>query len=368
MDQSLLLLLSIFQMGKSTWARYLPAFESLDFPQLKCHRCEVAEMLKNFDCIPETHYSYWTSSLDFLCSESYGECLLILLPAIEHTLRCAYCLVNECPNQMLVAEQRTLYTTMDEILDQYLIKSESVKVKNRLPSLLGNKLMDLLLDIFSSLEGPRIRDKLSHGECNLEDIPPVVANNLLCISLLVLQKLGSRRNIDFGSCLMKVEENYTAKFHSISFLKYEASTVLEKLKELQVFFKPTLIIPEILDLQASLSAQLPKFKTFSKYSDRNSLIEFCLKEPVVTLYRNKSDLAHISKLRKIIAALHQASNNCLVALQNRQNCLTQFALRSRQRESYSRMLEFIPSFQAIVEFLILIILAQLLTLPQMIVK
>lgn len=338
----------------------------MHFPQLKCYHSEITEMLESSDSIPKTHLSYWTLSLNFLCSESYGECLLLLLPALEHCLRCAYCSVNECPKRMLVAEQHVLYTTMDEILDQYYKTSESVKIENRLPSLLGNKLMDMLMDLLSSFGGPRIRDKLSHGECNLEEIPAVVANHVFCVSLSVLLKLGYTKKIGIMSSLTEVEEDYTAKFHSISLLKSEAITVIEKLAAFHVHFKPGLISSQVLDFQASVSSHILQFHNFPKNSNVRSLIEFCLKQPIVTLFRNSSDLALVSTLRKIIIALHQACKNCLAALRNRQNSLTQYTLRSRQRTSYFRMLEFMPSFHLIVECLVLVILVQLLILPQMI--
>ncbi|XP_034241500.1 endoplasmic reticulum membrane-associated RNA degradation protein-like isoform X2 [Thrips palmi] len=356
------------KIGKNTWACYLPTFESLDFPKLKHNCSEVTAILENVDSIPSTHQSYWTSSFNFLCTGSNGECLLLLLPALEHTLRCAYCSVNECPQRMLVAEQHVLYTTMDEILDQYFMKSESVKTENRLPSLLGNKLMEMLLDMFSSFGGPRIRDKLSHGECILEEIPAIVANHLFCISLLVLLKLGHTTSIDLSTSLFKMEEEYIAKFHSISLLKYEAFTVTDQLKAFHIYFKPDLISSEVLNFQTSLCAQVLKFPNCHQSSDIDSLIESCLKQPVITLFRNKSDLGHISTLRKIVTAVHEACKNCLGALENRQNCLNQHALRSRQRTSFFRMLDFMPSFQVVVKCLVLTVLFQLLILPHMIVN
>lgn len=340
----------------------------MDFPELKCHQSQVAEMLENSPGILKTHQSYWTSSLDFLCSESYGECLLLLLPALEHTLRCAFCSVNECPERMLVAEQHVLYTTMDEILDQYCTKPDADLVENRLPAFLGTKLMDMLLDMFSSFGGPRIRDKLSHGECNLQEIPSIVANHIFCIALLVLHKIGYLGKFGFVPCLLKVEEEYTAKFHSISLLKCEAGTVCETLKDFHVYFKSNLVSSEILDFRSRLSDHMLKLQNFPKCCDFNSLITFCLNHPIPTLFRDKSDLAYVGMLRKILSALHQSCKNCLFTLENRQQYLTQRALRSRQRISYFRMLEFMPSFQVIVECLVSIILVQLVILPELIVK
>ena len=40
----------------------------------------------------------------YTCAFRYGECIVLLLPLLEHGMRCLYCLANHCHNRLLTAE------------------------------------------------------------------------------------------------------------------------------------------------------------------------------------------------------------------------------------------------------------------------
>lgn len=46
--------------------------------------------------------------------------------------------------------------------------------------------MDFLWDLLSYQEGPRIRDRLSHGEINIREFPKAAASQLLAFCLVLL--------------------------------------------------------------------------------------------------------------------------------------------------------------------------------------
>lgn len=50
---------------------------------------------------------------------------------------------------------------------------------------LGEGLLMMLLDLTASMSGPRLRDKLSHGECDLANVPGWFANHVLALALAV---------------------------------------------------------------------------------------------------------------------------------------------------------------------------------------
>lgn len=49
-------------------------------------------------------------------------------------------------------------------------------------------LKDLLFDLMIYPEGPRVRDKVSHGEANLQDIPESLALAVLVAVVMVMWK------------------------------------------------------------------------------------------------------------------------------------------------------------------------------------
>ena len=66
---------------------------------------------------------------------------------------------------MQTAESDELYITFDEILSQTLGERE-----NQFPKIIGNRHMELFFDLLVLPEGPRIRDKVSHGEIDSNDV------------------------------------------------------------------------------------------------------------------------------------------------------------------------------------------------------
>ena len=92
----------------------------------------------------------------------FFEAALLALPELELLLRVAFAEANGCPERTLTAESDALYTTMTEVLDRRL--GEEGKEKNKLVTEMQPRLLSLLLDLFVMPEGPRIRDRISHGE------------------------------------------------------------------------------------------------------------------------------------------------------------------------------------------------------------
>ncbi|KAJ1531671.1 hypothetical protein ONE63_000340 [Megalurothrips usitatus] len=357
------------KIDKNVWARFVLHLKSNQVPQLNELENVVLSFIKECTIIPKTHQFYWMCSFKYLCSEEHGNCLVLLLPALEHTLRCAFCSVNECPSRMLVAEQHTLYTTMDEILAQHFMGSEEIVQDNKLPSVLGERIMEMLMDMFNNIGGPRLRDKLSHGECDLKEIPAIVANHMFCVSLLVLLKLESHDKPDLISHLKCFEETYSAKFHSVSILKARIAIVLEKLNTIDTFSILTHSLnfnPHVIQMQSDLLSYSSKFHKVCP-DDILGCINLYLNEPLTTVYRSKSDLSSITFLKNMVSALEQTCDNSHTALKACEAGLGQHALRSRKRASYSRMIEFIPSLQLVVKCIVLLGLIQLLSLPQQII-
>lgn len=129
--------------------------------------------------LPASRKVIWHHAINHYRRGCYGRCSVLILPEIEHTLRLIYCAANDCPRRVLTAESVVHYTTLDIIL-------ENTK-SNRITEFLGRGLYSALVDVFVEEEGPRIRDRMSHGECQLEMITADVPRHLLAIGTALLQ-------------------------------------------------------------------------------------------------------------------------------------------------------------------------------------
>ena len=97
----------------------------------------------------------------------------MLIPEWECQARLLFTLVNTCPDRSVTAESDTLYTTFDEILAKIRPDPEDFdkEVENLFPVTLGDQHMEFLLDCLILPEGPRLRDKISHGEIGKKNMP-----------------------------------------------------------------------------------------------------------------------------------------------------------------------------------------------------
>ncbi|KAL9645306.1 hypothetical protein ABK040_002506 [Willaertia magna] len=159
--------------------------------------------------------------------------LSILFPNLEHLLRKCFTIKNKCVNRLYSAESDKVYTTFDEILHPSInniplkaIGGGFLNVTNNIPNKedkneesiwryedrnklfdeLGEDLILQLFDILFFKNGPRIRDKLSHGV-----LCPIYFNNhykeltehVLSIVLSLLFKF----NLLFNNNLINSLEN-----------------------------------------------------------------------------------------------------------------------------------------------------------------
>ncbi|KAM4865757.1 endoplasmic reticulum membrane-associated RNA degradation protein isoform 2-T2 [Thomomys bottae] len=124
---------------------------------------------------------YWEMALVKFRSHRFADCTMLLLTQLEMGLRKVFAAINHCPDRLLTAESTALYTTFDEILSKHLRDGRV----NQLPLLLGEPAMEFLWDLLNHQEGPRLRDRLSHGEINLLEFPEAAASQLLSFSLVL---------------------------------------------------------------------------------------------------------------------------------------------------------------------------------------
>nr|XP_027224498.1 endoplasmic reticulum membrane-associated RNA degradation protein-like isoform X2 [Penaeus vannamei]XP_027224499.1 endoplasmic reticulum membrane-associated RNA degradation protein-like isoform X2 [Penaeus vannamei]XP_027224500.1 endoplasmic reticulum membrane-associated RNA degradation protein-like isoform X2 [Penaeus vannamei] len=219
-------------------ASYLSSvFDNMTVPK----KAVLEEVIMNSSFVPTVMYPAWKKALELLEEEQWGLCVTLLLPLMECSMRGMFAHVNKVSERILTAENSTLYTTMDEILNEYMESGTSsqtmvkkffscsagvhnlenrelgevtkctfsnnrvehadqgkenreldtLEKKNQVQFTIGTKLNEALHDLLNFIQGPRIRDRVSHGEAKLQEIPRFITCHIIYLSLLVLSSGGS---------------------------------------------------------------------------------------------------------------------------------------------------------------------------------
>nr|XP_038956054.1 endoplasmic reticulum membrane-associated RNA degradation protein isoform X11 [Rattus norvegicus] len=184
---------------------------------------------------------YWELAVSKFKSHRFADCTMLLLSQLEAGLRRVFATVNKCPDRLLTAESTILYTTFDEILAKHMSDGSI----NQLPCFLGEPAMDFLWDFLNYQEGPRIRDRLSHGEINIREFPKAAASQLLTFCLVLLLRfteedtLSELKEEAAIQLLVSLAERYRSRCHPAFQLQKQ---VLSCEKSLRMW--PVLPLPE----------------------------------------------------------------------------------------------------------------------------
>lgn len=147
------------------------------------------------------------------------ESLVLILPQLEHAIRRVFVSIHEkLPQEMLMAQSRVLFTTIDIILQSILDNNEV----NQLIKEFGVETISFLNDIFIHQDGNRIRDKIAHGM--IEKVDSFTTHKLLGIYLYLSLKYNIIQKWDFEpftQCL-KYFSKYQTIYHPKSRFLVEA--------------------------------------------------------------------------------------------------------------------------------------------------
>ncbi|XP_066282132.1 endoplasmic reticulum membrane-associated RNA degradation protein-like [Branchiostoma lanceolatum] len=362
--------------------KVFPVLQVTDLPILR-------DVIHRTAFIQPSMVPYWEKALEKFSDQSYGHCLLLLLPQLEHGLRRVFAVVNNCPQRMLTAESSVLYTTFDEILSPTLQDGST----NHMSSELGDSYMEVLLDLLVHTEGPRVRDHASHGELDLTTIPAVLANHVLCVCLAFCVKYASTDTSVLSGTAVHVEQvvqRYKSLFHPTALLVQRVYSCLDSMSTwLQVprpsagelkgdHAKPSEEAannPHTMKVVSGVNMALYKVlpshnpdSTLADLSTPNSWqvyetpMRACLCEPVKTVYRPRGELEMVSLLRHIMDNSQTASQNIQGTAEQRCELWRNRQLRSRQRENYARMLDSLQTVFNGLQLVVMVTVHHLLTL------
>ncbi|XP_055980862.1 endoplasmic reticulum membrane-associated RNA degradation protein [Sorex fumeus] len=354
------------QTGLSLVHRPSVALTSLEdllvFPDVTHEELLVLEeVMKKSTFIPRIMLPYWETALLSFHAHRFADCAILVLTQLETGLRRVFAVVNRCPQRLLTAESTALYTTLDEILAKHLTDGRI----NQLPLFIGERAMEFLWDLLNHQEGPRVRDRLSHGEFDLQDFPEAAAEHLLAFSLVLLLRfvdeelLSAMKEKAAVSTLIRCVEGYYARFHPLSRLKAQVLSCEESLRMWPLLPWPLdteqeaarselgsevqachSLIPSVV---GEFCRHLPGALTAPGVLDKASpetwaawIRELC-DIPVPTLFCARVELEVLGLLRSVVACCARLSAQVAASAQLRQHMWAQRQLRSRQRQNYLRM-------------------------------
>lgn len=147
----------------------------------------VKDILQHSKFIGCSHLTYWNTILRYAIENQCSKCLVLFLPQFEHLLRRIFSKINDCSDRTMTAIEKEKYTTLDDIFAPVIGKTN--EKPNKMYEFLGVPAIELYEDVFSHLAGPRVRDKISHGEKYLENIPFNLINIVLNLTLYIIIKV-----------------------------------------------------------------------------------------------------------------------------------------------------------------------------------
>lgn len=281
---------------------------------------ELVDFINNSKLIDQCRREKW--KLIFCRKLDNFSLLNLILPELEHLLRKLYSIANNlfgsCSAE--IAHTNEFYLTLDDLLNW---KIDSSGKKNFILNLIDKNLCVIMLDIFNFVDGPRLRDHLSHGELepNVDDFYINVLSNIM----IELASYNKKNNFNF-----KIDD-YECNFHPIKIIKIE----------ILIFF-------ESVFCSKNESLEVEYFKNF-KFNEQLDLV---YRYDIANSKKSKSnELQLINLIRNLVKEI----GKYLSKLRDKE-CFNEnlkkkiHGLRERQRSSFQKFDIFIKNFKFFINF------------------
>ena len=272
----------------------------------------------------------------YMSEGHFGAASILILPLLETMMRRLFVLENKCPQRMMTAENDQLYTTFTEIFSQNLGEG----VVNRFVETVGEPFLELMFDLFVLPDGPRLRDKLGHGELDLDllnktssehyEDTKTIANNLMAVLVILLQKTQNFSQSDYFSLFYG---DYKAKFHPSSKLIKNMLKILVDLDEVKNY-----TLSE--DCEVSESSD-------SLSNSPEELHDALMLHTCKTLFRPREEYEILQILLQITEAVLLSIQNMSANVEEKLCLLRKKELRSRQRVTLQRMINNLPKLKSV---------------------
>ncbi|ESO85400.1 hypothetical protein LOTGIDRAFT_229422 [Lottia gigantea] len=383
---------------------------------------------------------YLQRSLFYYERQRYGYSLCLLWPLLEHSLRCVFADANNCQYRVLTAESTSFYTTFEEILCKHIKSDED----NKLVKIIGEPCMDLLYDVLMYLndlfydvlmylylyfkdllydilmylylyfkdllydvlvypEGPRLRDRLSHGETDLSDVSKDWIDKTWYILIYLIYEFQYKDKHKVPETVTKFKdtiEKYESQYHPIALLKKKILCVVNLTCNMIEWIKidPTLkswkSTADGFEIFINDNPSYKKLETGIKqfiehqisdgfdahvwyceiFNNNKDIIDQLLSRKISTLYRfddviqdeevqSSRNTIKESEIVTLLLRINIELETVLIQLQSitlsRQEKLYSKQLRSRQRDNTQKLLYCLPVIHVSIHFICIFTVYQL---------
>jgi hypothetical protein len=220
----------------------------------------------------------WTQVLNFKREKKFSHAIHLLLSQTESVLRYVYCKVNKDEENAVRAQLNKYYVIMDSIFYDYILSSHMTPLvigkitkiqemlirktheRNKMLEFIPRPIYLIFYDLFYAADGPRLRDKMSHGEVTVGDEnAEEIFNALLNFTAMVVHFYHTRslpHAFNYESKFMNIlkfvkkfdatNEAITILFSNMEIPKtltkeecsFIPSTISEDADEIKIYYRP----------------------------------------------------------------------------------------------------------------------------------
>ncbi|XP_065075074.1 endoplasmic reticulum membrane-associated RNA degradation protein-like [Ochlerotatus camptorhynchus] len=265
---------------------------------------QLLKCLENNKFISTRQMEGWKQVLKYYEYEQYYFCISLALPQLEMYLRRLY---SQLYQRDFRAKLEEYYIIMDTVFEEC---NSCTGDRNKIHKVYSTSMLELVYDLLSAMNGPRIRDKLSHGELQLEQVDDTVTRGVLLACYVIITN-GS----DFV---------YKSLFHPNAILRL-------KLEECKAA------------IDMCQTAQLRVGLVVAEADQDIPIIpEVGITDNVNIFYRPKGEEIAIGMLMRIATTLRMAAKNMQNSLVSKLEAMEKRELRSRARNTFTNMMKMLP--------------------------
>lgn len=266
------------------------------------------------------HKMFWTRALHFFLDGKFGASLLLLLPQLEMLLRLLYGAANDLD---VSAQFNRYYVIMDTLLED---ETADGGKPNALKQTMDESSLALMYDLFIAPKGPRLRDRISHGELPLHEITKSVTQAVFLFSFHVISQFDSI--IELPTLIT----GYNSVYHPVAEFYRKIVALTDKINTLYEINLPEELSPGV--LLGGRENKIPP--AIGKYKEVELTPENCTKFIRGVL---KYDREQVNLLIRVLDSAWEAVENFCVAIKTRSQEFLDHTLSTARRQTFESMVK-----------------------------
>ena len=350
-------------MPQSTRHDFLDRFKFQPLIEIPNNREMLLHVISTSPYIHPRQRSLWHHVLiEHFVKKKYFASLSLNIVVLQHVLRRMWVLLSGCSTDRASAQCDEFYITFDEMFSPAVEgkragasyystvgKRAEPGKSNVLVNFLGIEMFHALLDLFVHADGPRLRDKLSHGEVHFIE-KPALSKHVLFLSISILLT-GAWCDIPDVGEYVGYCKGYIEQFHPVSIIlqnideiKYGAVRLLKKCSDFNAqndlygVGSESSMTDCFTDINNSIDTWVFKLNEYSMKHDID------VGNNISTLFVTSEQVKSYNALKNISKEILTFSSNLELVFSKKSEELKNHTLRSRQRVNLRKLVFLIPAY------------------------